>query len=64
MMGPTCSAPVVVRRGLRTVPGRRVGVPVNLRGLPVGRYLVRVEATDREGSNITRVRQAIVTLRR
>lgn len=64
MMGPACSAPVVVRRGLRTVPGRRVGVPVNLRGLPVGRYLVRVEATDREGSNITRVRQAIVTLRR
>lgn len=63
MIGASCQASVVVRQTTRNVAAGLVRIPVNLGGLAVGRYSLRIEATDREGSGITRARAAIVQIR-
>ncbi len=64
LAGASCQASVLVRQASRNAAAGAARIPVNLRSLAAGRYLVRVEATDREGSGLMRARQAIVTIRR
>ena len=63
LSGRSCQASVLVRQATRTVAAGTARIPVNLAGLAAGRYTVKVEATDREGSDVTRTRAAIVQIR-